>query len=304
MTAHDILQHLKRYLLWAGLALCIYALWRSQALSMKRHEQLDLPHWIYAGFLLTLILLFAIASWRTYLRAYLLNEADWHTATRQLGLLLIGKYIPGGIFGFLLRIYDQPRTQRLKLLWASIADQSIGLGTTTLVAGVLMATASQRNWLWMILILPIPLLANAGIVLLHHCAKWVPWLSRHTNTAPDAHNGQLCLAASFQLCQAVTWAVLVAMLTTQLYDLPPYAAIGTAGAYLLAVGAGMLMVFLPGGIGAREAALTALASPWIDLPQALYLGALMRILTSLVDVAAGAGSATLGLWKRPESANH
>ncbi|WP_312226383.1 lysylphosphatidylglycerol synthase domain-containing protein [Stutzerimonas nitrititolerans] len=300
MIGANLLKQLKRCLLWLGLAFCILTLWRSQGLSTKSHEPFGLLQFVYIAILLLLIWLLAVSSWRAYLQAYALAETSWRTAIRQLGLLLMGKYIPGGIFGFVMRIYDQPKTQRQKLLLASIADQCTGLGTTILFGGALFLTATSRNWLWATLALSLPALSSIGVNLLQYCVRLTPWASRLTPISEKPRNGHLRLAATFQLGQATAWAGLTTLLAIHLYNLDIYTAVGVAGAYLLAVGTGMLIIFLPGGIGAREASLAALAATWIDLPQALYLGALMRILTSLVDVLAGTCSMAVntGRWRR------
>jgi uncharacterized membrane protein YbhN (UPF0104 family) len=62
-----------------------------------------------------------------------------------------------------------------------------------------------------------------------------------------------------------------------------------SGAYALAVVAGIAVVFLPGGIGVREAVFVGLASSRLDTPTALQLALALRIAMSVFDLIAGAG---------------
>ncbi|MNM43633.1 hypothetical protein D3C81_545140 [compost metagenome] len=277
----------KGSLLWTGIALCGYALWRSGTTPRATTDQLSPSSWIAIASLLATIWILAVSSWRFYLRAYRLGDTRWRTACRHLGLLLIGKYIPGGIFGFLMRIYDQPKAQRQKLFWASLADQCTGIAMPAILGICLLLIGEQHNWLWAIPLLLLPLAAVIGTSLLHRLTQHLPRLLRHADpmTTPSART--LHLAATIQLGQIGIWAALTMHLAQQLYGLDVYAACGVAGAYLLAVTAGMLVIFLPSGIGAREAALLALTTPWLDLPQAIHLAALLRVLSSLLDVFAG-----------------
>jgi len=250
-------------------------------------------NWVIIGLFLIAIWALAVASWREYLRAYQLNDSRWRTACRHLGMLLVGKYIPGGIFGFMMRIYDQPKEQRQRLLWASLADQSCGVAMPVIMGICMMVIESQRNGLWSIALLPIPILAAMGIRALHRIVRHLPLASRYTPPLNAPSTGALCFATSMQLFQVIAWSGLVAIVAQQLYGLDIHAACGLAGAYLLAVAAGMLIVFLPSGIGAREAALVTLSAPWLELSQAIYLAALLRVLSSILDILAGAISAAI-----------
>jgi len=286
-------QHGKRALLWVGLGLCGFALWRTRSLSGEAIQQLSSIQWALIALLLVLIWILAVASWHAYLRSYSISDARWRTAARQLGLLLIGKYLPGGIFGFLMRLYDSPKEQRHKLLWASLADQGCGIALPILLGLLILFVVIRESWPAAVLLLALPFLAVFGIELMQHCATRIPWISRYTGSPMMAPWRSLLPATTLQLAQIIAWVGLVTFLASQLYGLDSHEALCVAGAFLLAVSAGMLVVILPSGIGAREAALVALASQWIETNQAIHLAALLRIIGSVLDVLAGLAAAAI-----------
>ena len=252
----------KHAVLWLGLLLCGYALWRTRELAAEAFSRIHVSGWAWAALLLLLGWGLAVASWRLYLLAYTGQLPGWGTAVRQLGLLLVGKYVPGGVFGFLARMYDQANAPRRQLFWAGLSEQAVGVAMPLAVGGVLYLAASHHNVAWLALILPLPLLATAGIWLLHHLATHLPWLRRHVLASFPPWR-RLLPATSIQVTQMLAWTALVAMLSRQLHGLDGLASLGVAGAFLLAVAAGMIVMVVPGGIGVREAALIGLSSHWL-----------------------------------------
>lgn len=281
----------KQVVLWLGLLMCVYALWRSRMLMTDAVGRAGIMGWACVACLLVGGWGFAVVAWRWYLLAYTGQVPSWRAAMRQMGLLLIGKYIPGGVFGFLARLYDQAGVSRQRLFWAGLAEQSVGVVMPITLGGVLYL-AAVWHIAWLCLALSLPLLAVAGIRLLHRLAEWLPWTRRHVVAELPAWR-MLLLAATGQLAQLLFWVALAAMLAHALFGLEIQAALGVAGAFLLAVAAGMLVVFVPGGIGVREVALVGLASYWVEMPQATFLTALLRILSSALDLAAGGVAAVI-----------
>lgn len=261
-------------------------------LSGETIAQMPVSGWLFIFVLLGAIWLLATASWRTYLRAFALQDTRWATAARQLGLLLIGKYLPGGIFGFLMRIYDQPQEQRRKLFQASLVDQGSGLLLPILLGLLLITMAFHEAWTAALLLPILPAATVTAIMTIRTLAEHIPKISAQLDNSPPPRR-DLLLATTLQLIQIIGWAILATFLATQLYGLNIHAALGVSGAYLLAVSGGMLVIFLPSGIGAREAILVAIASYWIETNQAIHLAALLRILSSAVDVLAGTAASAI-----------
>lgn len=276
----------KHAILWLGLLLCGYALWRTRDLGADAFVEMSGVGWLLATLLLLSGWGLAVTSWRFYLHAYTGELPSWRTAIRQQGLLLVGKYVPGGVFGFLARMYDQPRVPRKQLLWGGLAEQTAGAAMSIAVGGLLYLAAARHNLGWLYLVFLLPPLSVAGICLLHHFALRLPWLRMHvTETRPEWQ--RLLPATSTQLMQLLAWVALVAMLAQQLHGISGLASLGVAGVFLLAVAAGMIVIIAPGGIGVREATLVGLSSIWLGTTQAIFLAAFLRLLSSLLDGFAG-----------------
>lgn len=281
-----IIAWLKRLILWLGMLLCGYALWKTRELAVEAFARMNLSDWLSVAALLLLGWWLAVACWRLYLAAYTGQLPNWSTAIRQLGLVLIGKYVPGGVLGFLSRMYDEPHAPRKPLFWAGFSEQAVGVGMPIAVGGAMYLAATHHNPAWMVPVLTLPLLAALGALLLHCFAARAPWVRRHALSTPPEWR-RLFPATSLQLLQLLSWAALVALLSHRLHGLDASASIGIAGAFLLAVAAGMIVMIAPGGIGVREAILIGLSSHWIGTSQAIFLAALLRLLSSLLDVFAG-----------------
>lgn len=284
---------LRHVVLWLGLLLCGYAMWRARSLGEGALARLDFAGWGGIALLLTAIWWLAVLAWRQYLLAYTGRTTKWRVVMRQLGLLLVGKYIPGGVFGFLARVYDQPEPLRARLVWAGLAEQAVGLGMSSALGVVLYLAASREALAWVCLVPILPLLAVSAVGLLHRFGMRAHWLRRYADASALPSFRDLFLATTTQLMQLAVWGALVFMLARELYGVDGFMALGVSSAFLLAVVAGMLVVFTPGGIGVREVAMVGLAAPWLDTAQAVFLAALLRLLSSLLDVFSGGVAAVV-----------
>lgn len=238
----------------------------------------------------------AVMAWRSYVLAYTGQALSWRVVMRQLGVLLVGKYVPGGVFGFLARLHDDPLAPHERLFWAGLVEQIIGVAMPIVLGGVLYLAARRQAIVWLCLVPLIPLLAVGGAWLLHRFATSLPWIRGRLGSIQSPAQRELLTAVVLQLAQQIVWIALVIVLARSLFGLNGYEALGIAGAFWWAVAAGMLAVFVPGGIGVREVVLVGLVSPWLGTAQAVFLSALLRILSSLVDMGAGIAAA-LARWK-------
>lgn len=297
MTGKSLWHLTKQLVLWLGLLVCCSALWRTRTLASDAIDHLHASTWILSGLLIITSLTLNISVWRYYLSAYTGQAPTWRMATRQVGILLIGKYIPGGIFGFLARMYDQPNAPRQKILWAGLAEQVVGIVMLSTIGGILYLCAAQNNYWPLLLALALPPGATANIIFVHHFARRLRWIQRYINPASYPAWRELIAATTIQLFQLTTWAILAATIARDLYHLSYYESIGIAAAFLLAVASGMLAIIAPGGIGVREVVLVSIASQWIETTQAVFIAALLRILSSLLDVIAGVVAAAIGKQK-------
>lgn len=287
----------RQAVLWLGLLLCGYALWHAHALAGDAIDRLNPSGWALIGTLLFASWGFTVAAWRRYLLAYTAHDPGWRVAIRQLGLLLVGKYVPGGVFGFLARLYDQPSAPRRQLVWAGVVEQVVGVGLLVALGGVLLLVAKTQSLAWLSVAFLLPFIAIAGIWTLHKTSLWLPVLRSYVGPAASPLWQTLLSAIVLHFAQLIAWLVLIVLLVGELYHLQNYAALGVAGAFLFAVGAGMLIVPVPGGIGVREAVLVGLSSYWLDMPQAVFLAAMLRLVSVVLDAAAGAIAAMSGLHR-------
>lgn len=161
------------------------------------------------------------------------------------------------------------------------------------LGGVLYLAASRHNLAWVWLIVLLPLLGLAGVWFLHRLAARLPRVRRYVAASELPDGWSLLSAIATQLVQLLVWAALVAVLAHELFGLDIHAAVGVAGAFWCGVALGMLAVFVPGGIGVREAALVRLALIWLDTTQAILLSALLRLLSTMQDAGAGGVAAML-----------
>lgn len=272
-------------MLWIGLLACGYTFWRTRDIAFDAFTEMSGAGWLFAVVLLLLVWGLAVSGWKIYLLAFTGRLPSWRTAIRQVGLLLIGKYVPGGVFGFIARIYDQANASRRQLFWAGVTEQAVAITMSLVVGGALYFSAIHTPKL-LFLVLAFPLLAVVGVALLHRFLALLPWAQKYISSTPPSWR-RLFFAILIQLMQVVTWAGLVVMLSQQFYGIGAQASLGVAGAFLVAVAAGMIVILVPGGIGVREAALVALSSSWIGVSSAIFLAACLRLLSSLLDVFSG-----------------
>ncbi|WP_162374023.1 lysylphosphatidylglycerol synthase domain-containing protein [Pseudoxanthomonas sangjuensis] len=228
-------------------------------------------------------LLLSAAAWQKYWFSFVSMRLPWAAAFRQLGLLLIGKYVPGGVFGFLARLYSGDGTTRARQLAAGLAEQMIGAGMAISLGG-LFYLATRLHHVAILLAIPVlPLLATGAILLASKAGNRFPRLS----VMPGFHVRSLLVAAALCLIQQLLWSLLVGWLSWRLFDASCSIILGVVGSFGLAVGAGVLVLISPGGIGVREGAMVALSGEWLGLERALLLASLLRLASVGLDLLAG-----------------
>ncbi len=190
----------------------------------------------------------------------------------------LGKYVPGSVWTFaaqaqLGRRHGVPArssvtASALFLLLHTFSGLVLG---GLLVAGGVVTTDLDRVW-WL-------LLAVGGALAL--APPVLRFLGRRLSGAEVAAPG---LLRSLALMTAV-WACYGA----SLWILVPGADLPAAvAAFALAHAAGVLLVFAPAGLGAREAVLIALLAPAVGVPTAAAAALLARVAHSIGDFALAA----------------
>ncbi|AKC87309.1 hypothetical protein [Pseudoxanthomonas suwonensis] len=292
-----VIQYLQYAALWIGLGLCLFAVWK---LAPNLPQQVGFPSAGSAAAILTLLLtawLCGVAAWRQLFHAFMGGMLGWRLALRQSGLLLVGKYIPGGIFGLLARASDSRNGEsRTQLLGIGIYEQ-IGTITVVFATGLALMAAALLHPIWLGLVPAAPWAGLSAILSIHWLLKKLP-LRGVLRAAIDVKAltpslRPLLASLYITLASALAWSGVVAWLASDIFMLPKMEAIGLAGAFGVAVTAGVLAFFAPGGIGIREFSMFGLASLWLPAPQAMALTAILRLLAALLDLMAGLTAAAL-----------
>jgi uncharacterized membrane protein YbhN (UPF0104 family) len=286
-------RRLSRAALWAGLALCAYAVWKLAPQSEAVWLRVSLGQIVAVVACLVAIWLLTVAAWRQTVHAFTGVSIGWTSAMRHSGLLLVGKYIPGSVFGFLARQNAiESSVPRSRALAAGLYEQLSGLALPAMIGGLMYVAGAQRQPWWLSAVVVLPWLAvlcsGSAIRLLRRLpirriqsVLW-PLVEVMPSRLP------LLLGCVLAELAALAWMGLTGVLANALFDIDGYAAIAVAGAFGLAVCAGMLVIFAPGGVGAREAAMIALSAPWLAPSQAIMLAASLRLLSVALDLIAGA----------------
>lgn len=289
--------------LWAGLLLCGLAVarhWNESRVLLMAIRHL-LPLLIV---MLLAIWVLSILSWQLVLAANGARPTGFATAARHLALLLLGKYVPGGIWGFMARLADSAaRSSVTNMLMAGITEQWFGLVSIASLGALALWSAHAREPLWLMAIPVVPALALISFVAL---AKFLRLVKRvlpaRWRGMLDAGAGRnyspLRCAAAITALQMVVVSCMVAFIAAIAFGLGFNQALALAGDYGLSVAAGMIVIFMPGGILVREAAFVALASAWIEPQQAIALAAVLRLLFATLDLLAGIFAGALNLGAR------
>jgi uncharacterized membrane protein YbhN (UPF0104 family) len=197
----------------------------------------------------------------------------------------LGKYVPGSVWSFAVqaqlgRRHGVPArssvtASALFLILHTFSGLVLG---GLLVAGGVVSTDLDLVW-WL-------LLAVGGAVAMTPPVLRV--LGRRLSgvdvAAPDLLRSLALMTVVWACYGASLWVLLP---TTDL--------LAAVAAFALAHAAGVLLVFAPAGLGAREAVLIALLAPAVGVPTAAAAALLARVAHSIGDFAIAAGAAA---WSR------
>ena len=241
-------------------------------------------------------------AWQRYMKAFLDTRLSLPDAVYQICVMQIGKYVPIMIGGFLARISANTRHLSAERIVVATTVEQIGAMGAALVIGadcyVLVRMPAAAPF------------AIAGSVLVAWFAPSMfaialrlfarlrsPLSSTSYAQAREPGPAMLRQALGFQLVQMMAMAGFLGIVIAQVFpEMPLGSGVLVTGSYLISVVVGIAVVFLPGGIGAREAAFIWLASAQITAGSALQLALALRIAMSVLDLAAGAICAGARLW--------
>ncbi|MGN6740145.1 MAG: hypothetical protein ACTHJF_09500 [Dyella sp.] len=282
-------------LLWAGLALCGLMVRRYWEQSSAVLVGLGLEGWAVVSLACLLLWICAVVSWQRAVVAYGGALIAWWDAARHLALLLVGKYIPGGIWGFTARLADSAsRRPFAGMLAAGVSEQWFGILMAALGGGLGLLCAKLSSFVPLILVILLPFAAVTGVEVARRVARLLMQfaparlLGLCTSMAVDVNWVMLSGAAVLTMMQATIMLVIVGYVAHSAYSLDRWGILAVAGGYGLGVTAGMAVIFMPGGILVREMVFVLLCRSWIPQAEAIALAGCLRLIFTGFDFAAAA----------------
>jgi glycosyltransferase 2 family protein len=233
-------------------------------------------------------------AWRTML-ADLGSELPVLPSIRVMFIGQLGKYVPGAVWALaaqveLARDYEVPRRRSVT---ASLMGMATTLVVALVVAGVtlpLTSSAAVRKYWWVLAITPFaiaclhPKVVKFLLDLVLRAARREP-----LEKAISMRGMGLALGWTFAgwACYGLHAWLLISQFAKG-SDLHVLAL--SFGAYALSWAAGFVIIFFPGGIGPREAALVAVLTPVMPTASALVVALASRMVMTIGDLLwAGAG---------------
>lgn len=280
-------------LFWLGLGLCVFALVKNWSESKALLMNIGV-----SGAMVTLMLLsaswwLAMESWRSIVKSYSGDGPSRVDASRHLSLLLLGKYIPGGVWGFAARLVDSSSGRSVSEMVASgLFEQWCGFASVCLISLIVWGAAYYGAPIFLPLIVFTPAVIAGGwqlvrrmlsLIISHIPARW-------RNLSGDAisiRGERLSHITAMIVLQQVLQLSAVAHIACEAFSLDLAASSAVAACYGLAVAAGLAAIFAPGGMLVREATFVAISSHWLSYPQAIAFAAVMRLVFTCFDLMAG-----------------
>ena len=214
----------------------------------------------------------------------------------DMGLIAVGKYLPGKIWGILFRgavNHDGIALKKHRVV-ISAAEQAYSLlvGLLLVVFLVLSSYAQLSTGITLILAVATLMLCALGLKVLFMAISVIssmPRFGMEQTLSPDGPVllRSLALAFGYVLLWVLTAIpLLILILNSQSLQLQQLVSI--TAAFLGAMIAGWLAIFAPGGIGIRETAFVYLAPGFFTWQDGLFWITLHRTLFTLFDLVYGA----------------
>src|SRR5215475_7478539 len=240
-------------------------------------------------------------AWRTIL-ADLGSPLPVRTAGRISFVAQLGKYVPGGVWAVAAQVelghdYRVPRTRSLASVLVSLIV-TLGSGLAVALATLpFVSPGLARHYWWVLAVVPLVGLALCPPVLGRLLDRALAVTRRPPLPAWPSWRGlRRALAwnlAGWLLLGAQVWLLVASMGGAR--SAPVLLAVG---GYALAFSAGMLLVVVPSGIGARELILALALVPVLPHGAAIAVALTTRGISTLSDIALGALGAITGRRRR------
>ncbi|MGD8201600.1 lysylphosphatidylglycerol synthase domain-containing protein [Ornithinimicrobium sp. W1679] len=253
-----------------------------------------------ASALSLLNVLFAALSWRAVAGGHGVRLGVRDAAVVYL-VGQVGKYLPGGVWNLLAsaelgrdRGVGRRRTVGTLLVGVLLSALVGGLLVLLTLPGVPGTPLATRGWLT--LLAPLALLAMLPPVL----DRVLGLFLRVARQPPAAERLDAAAVAVGSLWSLASWVAIglqVLVLAVAVGADPGLPLLRlSVGGYALAWIVGTALVFLPAGVGAREAVLALAMAPVLDAGGILVVVLLSRVLLTLGDLGAAGGALAVQRW--------
>jgi glycosyltransferase 2 family protein len=282
---------LRAVLLYGTIVFCAYGMYVEWP---QVRSALGLVHW-YAVFEAALAAIAGSAcmtlAWRD-LVGDLGSRVQVPAAFRIMSVTNLAKYLPGGVWALAAQIelghdYEVPRRRGATAVVVCLAlTLAVALATAAAVLPLASAKAAREYW-WALAITPVilvclwPPLMGWLLDKALSMAKRAP-LERRPSTAG------LLRALGWNVAGWLLWGIQAWVLVRDLTGHGMEDLLIAIGGYALAWTAGVLIIFAPGGVGAREIALMAVLAPIMPRGSALAVALVSLAVMTLSDVLFGA----------------
>lgn len=299
---------------WALRAYLLLALVGACWALAKNLDVVLLPTELYWGYALLVglsVLVFWIVLamvWKLNLKLTVGAQIGFATAFRQVVMLLMGKYLPGKVWGVFARGGDGSVHLQIPASASYVAaylEQLISVHAGCLFGLGLMAMAyPAEQWLGVFF-----LLSLSSLVLVprfhHRILKWlmagllkkqIHVLAAMSGTAISLRDYWLLFFAYLGEWLATGFIlVAVQLLITGVWPSGEVLVL-LLGSYSIAMVVGFLAIFAPGGVGVREGVLVVLLTPMLGVEPSAQIAVVTRVVSVASDLIATM-IATIIIWR-------
>lgn len=282
----------------------ISRLWSSHSSAVEMDEirwgYAALALFLYGGFVLTYA-----TCWWTLVRALQSRHVSAAGAMRLFLLAWPGRYVPGSVAYYGGRLVSAPSigVSRSALAASLVYENVFAIAASGILSVLLLAASFRRDLdmgIWVVAALAAAVFAVASLhpavaravirIAARRISRLRPLEERVLSSGQIVRIGSLYMLGSL-LCGLAYFAALRA------FSIHPPLLLAVA-AYNLGGIAGMLALFVPGGVGVREGVAVSVLSIAVAAPGALGAAVLLRLLTVVADLALPAAVLALSFAAR------
>lgn len=230
--------------------------------------------------------------WAYLVKSYAQHAISFRASLGQCGMVAIGKYIPGKIWGLISRgtLLVKSGAMPFNTVLVSLTEQILLLHSGAVLSLLLLSTfepmGTQSAGLIAIALVSIPIVAWKGQWLLSMASK-IRKLHIHSELYRDWNPKAYLIAFGLFFILWIIAGLIFASIYFSMYpyntDLIPTLILTNASSLIL----GFLAFFAPAGIGVRDAVIVAVAGLTIPTETAIVLALAYRAWTVVTDIISG-----------------